>query len=159
MKSAYLLLPALILSLSACSGHKDSEDQINKEASLPASFNFSKMGLKVITSSINQKLATMSTIYGNDLALETAKTGKSIRPGETLAMIIWKQQEDQRWFGAKIPGKIQSLEMIRTMPDAGNGTKVVYQRFEGPQLVLKSDTTGNAESIKYIFAQQPSVMP
>jgi hypothetical protein len=159
MKLAYLLFPALILSLSACSGHKDPQESVNKEASLPASFNFSKLGLKVISSSVNQKNSTMSTLYGNDLALKVAKTGSAVQPDEVLAMITWKQQEDKRWFGAKIPGQIVSLEMLKTTRGITTESIIDYQRFEGSKLALKKDTAGDAESINYIFAQKPSVMP
>lgn len=159
MKSAYLLIVPLILSLSACSGHKDPQESVNHEASLPASFNFSKLGLKVISTSINQKQGTMSTLYGNDPALKAFKTSQNIQPNETLALITWRQQEDKRWFGAKIPGQLLSLEMIKTRLGMATESIIDYQYFEGSKLVLKSDTTGNAKRINYIFAQKPSVMP
>lgn len=159
MKSAYLLFPALILSLSACSGHKDPQESVNKEASLPASFNFSKLGLKVISTSLNQKQGTMSTLYGNDAALKAFKTSQNTQPDEVMALITWKQQADKRWFGAKIPGQLLSLEMLKTTRGIATESIIDYQRFEGSKLVLKKDTTGNAKSINYIFAQKPSVMP
>jgi len=159
MKAIYILLPLLVLTAAACKEHPDGTQLINKEASLPEAFNFSKLGLKVISSSINKKLKTMSTIYGNDLALNAAKAGTPVQAGEVLAMLTWKQKEDEHWFGANIPGDLQTLEMIRTSPDAQKSVKVNYQRYEGKKLTLKQDTTGNDKNIKYIFEQHPSVMP
>lgn len=159
MKSIYILFPAIAIVVAACSNPTDPGKLINKEASLPEAFNFNKMGLKVVNSSINQKKATMSTLYGNDHALNALKADSGIRAEEVLAFITWKQKEDEHWFGAKIPGDLQTLELIKTSKDVNGQLKVSYRRFEGSKLALSNDTTGNAQSIKYIFAQKPSVMP
>ncbi|SEB14807.1 cytochrome P460 family protein [Pedobacter hartonius] len=159
MKAIYILFPVLVLLAAACREQPDEKQLINKEASLPEDFNFSKLGLKVLSSSVNEKQNTMSTIYGNDLALNTAKAGTPVQAGEVLAMITWKQKKDEHWFGAKIPGNLQTVEMIRTSPDAQKSAKVDYQRYEGKKLTLKQDTTGNDKNIRYIFEQHPSVMP
>lgn len=162
MKLAISILPALFL-LSACSSKTDNAELMNTEAALPAAFNLTKMGLKVITSGINPQQATMFTLYGNNKALQLLKEGRTVAADETFALITWKQQADKNWFGARIPGPLHRLEMIKTSA-ATNGAatgkpQISYQRFEGPHLVLNKDTTGNAERISYIFAQQPSVMP
>lgn len=159
MKLSYILFAAMAAVTAACSHPADPEKLINKEASLPASFNFNKMGLKVVNSSINQQKATMSTLYGNDNALNALKAAKGVQPDEVLAFITWKQKEDEHWFGAKIPGNLQTLELIKTIKGTGLSPQVTYQKFEGNKLTLVKDTTGNAQRIKYIFEQQPSVMP
>ncbi|WP_183564865.1 cytochrome P460 family protein [Mucilaginibacter sp. SP1R1] len=161
MKMHYILLAAIVLMLSACTEHTPSEDLLNKKAAIPASFNFSKAGLKVITSSFNRKNKTMSTLYGNDLALKTAiACGTSYPAGENLTLVTWKQQEDDRWFGARIPGDLQSIEVVKTAhSNTDNGTTISYQKFEGRQLAINTDTLGQKARIKYIFAQKPSVMP
>lgn len=154
MKSAYILLAGIVLALAACTGNTVL---VNNAAAIPASFNFGKMDYKVITSSINKKKGTMSTLYGNELALKAsiADTG-TIAPGEVFALVTWKQQADDHWFGANIPGNLQSVEYVKTA-DAGN--KISYQRFEGKGLVLSADTSQSRERIKYILDQKPSVMP
>lgn len=159
MKSIYILFPAMALVMASCSNRTDPAKLINKEASLPESFNFNKMNLKVVNSSINQKKATMSTLYGNDNALNALKADSGIRTNEVLAFVTWKQKEDEHWFGARIPGDLQSLELIKTTKDDSGNDQITYQRFEGSKLTLRKDTIGNAQSIKYIFEQKPSVMP
>lgn len=161
MKNIHLLWTGLALLLISCSNSTASTDLVNQEASLPASFDFNKLGLKVITSSINNKKQTMSTLYGNELAMKSAAEGrtKAIQPGEIMVLITWKQQEDDRWFGANIPGNLHSLELIKTVPVKGGKASVNYQLFDGDKLTLNSDTLHNQESIKYIFDQRPSVMP
>lgn len=159
MKLSHILLPAIVAIFAACSDHADPKELINKEASLPESFNFNQMGLKVINSSINQKKSTMSTLYGNDNALNTLKAGTGIQADEVIALVTWKQKEDKHWFGAKIPGSLQSLELIKTIKDKSGMPQITYTRYEGSKLMPIKDTTGNAQSIKYIFDQNPSVMP
>lgn len=162
MKTIHLLCSALaIMLLGSCSSSNASTDLVNQEASLPSSFDFNKLGLKVITSSINNKKHTMSTLYGNELALKSAAQGRSkgLQPGEVMALITWNQQEDDRWFGANIPGNLHSLELIKTVPIKGGKASINYQRFDGDKLTLNPDTVHNQESIKYIFDQRPSVMP
>jgi len=140
MRPIYILLTAALI-LSACSGKREENGILNEKASLPAAFDFTKLGLKVITSGINHKKGLMYTLYG--------------KPG-LVAMVTWGQQDDPRWFGAKIPGDLQSVELIKTSTD----TKTInYQKFEGKNLVLKPDTLYQKDRIKFILAQKPSLMP
>lgn len=159
MKPAYIFLPALLLLIASCSEHTDPAKLINTDASLPAAFNFSQMGLLVVSSSINQQNATMSTLYGNAKALAALKAGDGIKPDEVLAYITWKQKDDEHWFGAKIPGQLQSLELIKTAGTVPGDTKISYKRFVGAKLSQVRDTAGSAQSIQYIMTQKPSVMP
>ena len=102
----------------------------------------------------------MSTLYGNDLALKTAISGSTnYPPGENLTLVTWKQQDDDRWFGAKIPGDLLSVEVIKTIHSSTGSIATNYQRFTGKGLVSDTDTTHQQERITYIFSQKASVMP
>jgi len=150
----------LALMCAACSGKVDSARLINQHASLPSSFNFSGMGLKVITSSINSRKATMSTLYGNGPALERAIAGTATHEaGEVYALVTWRQQEDPKWFGARIPGELQTVELIRTARAKGEDMVVSYRKFKGKKLALDPDTLQQQARITYIFGQKPSVTP
>ncbi|MFD2720446.1 cytochrome P460 family protein [Hymenobacter monticola] len=127
MKATTIALGAL-LALSTCSQNKVPTGQLNEAASLPTSFDFSKLGLRVLTSSVNRQQATMGTLYGNDLARQAALGGISAaQPGEVLALVTWRQQADPNWFGARIPGALQSLELLRTAPGSAGRLAVTYQ--------------------------------
>ena len=155
--SAYILLASIVVLLAACTNSNSNTRLVNDDASLPTSFNFSKQGLKVITSFINKKQGTMATLYGNDVALQAAKLGSSTTTtGETFALVTWKQKADDHWFGAKIPSNLQSVEYVKTRP---SGNTVSYQKFEGKTLVLSTDTLHNQERIKYILSQKASIFP
>lgn len=158
MKSLkYILLASIVLLLAACTNSNSNTSLVNDDASLPAPFNFSKQGLKVITSFINKTQGTMATLYGNEAALQAAKTGSAkTTTGETFALITWKQKADDHWFGANIPGNLQSVEYVKTTQP---GNTVSYQKFEGKTLVLSTDTLHNQERIKYILSQKASIFP
>ena len=97
----------------------------------------------------------MSTLYANTLALQNTIKGLKIHvPGESFVLVTWKRQADDHWFGANIPGELQSLELVNT-----TGTAVSYKKYEGKGLTLNIDTTGSKQRVSYILAQQPSVMP
>lgn len=151
-----------LLVLDACSQHGVPASQLNEAASLPTSFNFSKLRLRVLTSFINRRQATMATLYGNDLARQAApKRIDSAQPGEVLALLTWQQQEDPHWFGARIPGALRSLELLRVVPGpglAGHPT-VMYQVFTGKNLILQADTLHRQERITFLLTQKLAVLP
>jgi hypothetical protein len=155
MRRAYILLAFTAIMLTACTNTTNNSTLVNDAASLPSSFNFGKMGFKVITSTINKKLGTMSTLYGNEPALKAAGTDSAIA-GEVFALVTWKQQADDHWFGAKIPANLLSVEYVKTDE---TGSSISYQKFTGKNLVLSADTSNSQARIKYIFDQKPSVMP
>lgn len=159
MHATTITLGAL-LALSACSQSQVPAGQFNEAASLPPSFGFNKLGLRVLASSVNRRRATMATLYGNDLARRAALGGPgAARPGEVLALVTWRQQADPNWFGARIPGKLQSLELLRTKLKSTGQLSVTYQRFTGKDLTLQADTLHQQERIAYLLAQKPAVMP
>lgn len=158
MKALYSLLTACTLMLVACSDHKPIE-LYNTKAALPSSPKYNLDGLKVITSFVNKTKGTASTLYGNDLALKAAIEGnKIIAAKEVFTLVTWKQQDDDHWFGAKIPSDVESVEVIKTA-SSGNNVAVNYEQLNGKALDLKTDTSGQAERIKYILGQKPSVLP
>jgi hypothetical protein len=149
-----------LLALSACSQPKVPAGQLNEAASLPPSFDFDKLGLRVLASSVNRQQATMATLYGNDLARQAALGGTgTTQPGEVLALLTWQQQADPNWFGARIPGALQSLELLRTAPGSAGRPAVTYQCFTGKDLALQADTLHRQERIAYLLLQKPAVMP
>jgi hypothetical protein len=161
MKSIkYLFLAVIVLGMYACA-HKPTIDELtNPPAALPASFKFDQLGLKVITSFINKKQGTASTLYGNPLALKTAIAGTNeVVAGEVLALVTWKQQDDQHWFGANIPGSLQQVELIKSTSSVEKPIVVSYARYEGKSLTLNPDTLNNQDRIKYILSQKPAIMP
>jgi cytochrome c553 len=65
---------------------------------------------KVITSAIDKSKGTMSVLYGNDTAVAAARKGAAYPAGAALALVTWKQKEDEHWYGANVPDSLISVE-------------------------------------------------
>lgn len=70
--------------------------------------------LEVITTSINGKDETLSTLYGNKIAVDYATKHIEINYpyGSVLYEVTWRQEPDAVWFGANIPSNLISVEKV-----------------------------------------------
>lgn len=142
----------------SCNSKKEYEP-VNENASLPESFDFNAMNLKVVSSSINHKKQTMMTLYGTDSAIDDLKdnAGKVESKERILALITWSQKEDPYWYGAKIPNNLLSVEIIKSQQPFSENSGIVYQKYEGKD--LKKVSTDGADRIRTILSMKPSIMP
>jgi hypothetical protein len=108
-------------------------DVFNSAAALPDGLPYPAFQWKVITSSVDKTNATMSTLFGNDIAITHARTSpQSPYPaGAVLAVVTWRQQEDKHWFGGRIPGKVQSVEFITAGAPVNSIPSYTYQEYAG----------------------------
>lgn len=111
-----------------------------------------------ITSSIQPKQKTMSTLYGNDVAFNYAKTNfnSNYPQNSTLYEVTWMQKPDELWFGANIPKEVISVEKI-TFLDKG---VIAYEMFQGKTL-KKVKMDGLKENLRreVILSQKMAVSP
>jgi hypothetical protein len=117
---------------------------------------------KVLSSSINKKDSTMSTLYGNDIAtlFVRTQTGNDYPAGTILTFVTWKQKEDQHWFGGIIPSDIKLIEKIRFINTGKEQPEPVYQKYEGNSLVkTATDKLNDRERINFIVNLRASVIP
>jgi hypothetical protein len=154
MKTYTFIYLVAALLFSACSQPVPAGKIINYQASVPASFGLGKM--EVITSLINKRQHTMSTLYGNAVSVKRARSGAMIQPGEKLLLVTWQQKPDENWFGANIPNRIERVEQIET---TSTPETAKYLCYTGSGLALSIDTTGQNSRINAIFGLQASVMP
>ena len=149
----FLIVSATLLS---CSHRKTNE--YNTAASLPDTLLLKPHEWKVITSGISKDEHTMYTLYGNDAAVKSARSGQQPYPaGALLSLVTWQQQADQHWFGAIIPGAVMSVEQVLYTAD---NISPVYIKYTGKTLI-KSTVTGEDSNnrIAYMVNQRASVMP
>jgi Haem-binding domain/Cytochrome P460 len=122
----------------------------------------SGMEENVISSSIRRDDGTMSTIYGNQIAVHFARTQAmgQYPEGSRLNMVTWKQKEDDHWFGARIPGTVQMFETI-FMSDSGGKLYPLYERKDMNSTgTFAAPVTADAKRrTNYILGQRPSIMP
>ena len=161
MKSiSKMLFAGFLLLFYSCNTKPDSDQLVNNNAALPASFQFDKMDLKVINSSINKKAGTMSTLFGNGNAVKRLRENvDSVSANEQLTLITWKQREDEHWFGGKIPDQLLSAETIKTQILPSGQLTVKYEKYDGKELILNPDTLNNISRKAYILGQKASILP
>jgi hypothetical protein len=155
---AIILVAVFVINLCSCNERATDNDLYNTQATVPAKFDFSKLNLIVLNTSVNKMKNTMSILYGNEIAYDLLKNSKNtIMKGEMLTLLTWKQQEDKHWFGANIPGALLSVEIVQA-PGDDNKT-INYKRLIGPLLEQDKDTSQNLSREALILNQRPSVMP
>jgi hypothetical protein len=117
----------------------------------------------VITSALNRQGSTMSTLFGNDTAVDYAHTHSQhdYPAGSSLSLVTWTQREDPHWFGGRIPAMPKSVEFVTVSLDADHRPAYSYQNFEGSPLKKTADQQGPMpnERAAYLLAQRAAVMP
>jgi len=165
-KIFYIAIITAAVTFDACSNQKENAAQLyNQTASISDSdsLTFNPLLWKVITTMLDKSNNTMSTLYGNDIAVSHARNdgGNTFPQGATLSLVTWKQQEDKHWFGAKIPLQIQSIELIKYVSPGNNLAKPLYENYLGRPLRLSNEKNQAiiAERIAYITGQKAMVIP
>lgn len=158
-REIYLLGAVLAAGLVACSEKTNPRvvTRLNDEAALAGELPSNPLKGKVITSWVNKRDATMSTMLGNDVAVQYARTNaeRQYPAGSVLSVVTWSQQEDPRWFGGSIPQKTTAVEFVTvTGPGAYS-----YQRYEGSPLKKVEDVAAPNDRAAYVLSQRAAVMP
>jgi hypothetical protein len=161
MKPVHLALAFFLVTVVGCSEKRTHPGAVfNDQASLPGGLPFQPLQWRVICSGLDKSDGTMSTLYGNDLAVDHARTtiSHAYPPGAVLSLVTWFQKEDPHWFGAQIPAQIKSIEFVQIKTGSGTSSSQVYEKFEGSPLqeIPVADTSARINSILNVRA---SVMP
>jgi hypothetical protein len=164
MKFAHLFHIFSVLALTGCSKHRTpSAELVNQEAAWPAGLPVNPLTWRAITSTADNRMSTMATLFGNEPAInQVRETQEGDYPsGSELALVTWNERDDPHWFGAKIPGQIRSIEFVKFGGLPEKSHLYTYQRFEGTPLkiITDSNTETSQLRIRQILNLQPSVMP
>jgi len=163
MVTARFLTGALVILLWSCGGSGAVTSPINERAALTGSLPWNPLGWDVITSSIDKQSATMSTLYGNDVAVRYARNNshQEYPAGSVISLVTWTEVEDAHWFGAKIPGQVKSVEFVSVSAGAGNQTAYSYEDYEGSPLGKIASPVGPPPAARatYLLSWRASVMP
>ncbi|SHH89119.1 hypothetical protein [Flavobacterium defluvii] len=155
MKLLHTIIIILIILLSGCGRNKEN---LNEKASVSTLDKLSEnpLLLSPITFSINPSKATMSTLYGNKIAFQHAKTkaDSSYPEGAVLYEVTWKQKADSLWYGANIPDQIISIEKVQFT----RNTVPKYELYGGHPLKKVSSNNQNAR-IALIISKRIAVTP
>jgi hypothetical protein len=143
----------------------DTLSLYDQAASLPDTVASHPLTGAVITSFVNRKEGTMSTLYGNAAAVESARSGHFYSTGAVVSLVTWSQREDPHWFGGRIPNEVRSIEVIYFPPSgsllsSSSTDPPVYEYYEGPARAKKTRAEPEMQArLKYITALKASVMP
>lgn len=155
MKKYFLYLVSASLWMVACS---KKEENVNSVAAIQKNDELTENPLLMIplASSIRPVDHTMSTLYGNRMAAEYAKTHSegNYPEGSILYEVTWKQKPDGVWFGGNVPQEIQSVEQVIV----DNADHASYSLYQGHPL-KKADSKNEEIRLKYIMSQKMAVSP
>ncbi|WP_052496200.1 hypothetical protein [Pedobacter lusitanus] len=148
MKTHMLYLLAVsILCFNSCKPAQTKTVHLRK-------LEFKGEGLKVITSSVNEKSGTMSLLYGNESALAYSIKGNDIhQSGEIFKQVTYKQQDHELWYGSKINGALLYVETIKTIRHGESIIPVYTIEYYGE---TKPDQIAGT---RFILKQRASVFP
>jgi hypothetical protein len=136
---------------------------VNERASMAGDLPANPLQWQVITSAIDKNDTTMSTLYGNDVAVRYARANSQhdYPAGSALSLVTWTQRDDSRWFGAKIPDQVKSVEFVFVEAAAAGGASYAYQKYEGSPLKRVSAQQGLTpdDRTAYLLSQRAAVMP
>ncbi len=162
---AALLSAVFTLLLAGCASDVNPRvaTRPNNDAALTGDLPVNPLQWKVITSAIDKQNSTMYTLFGNDVAVQYARTHAQhdYPAGSTLSLVTWSQQEDPRWFGGNIPSAPKSVEFVAVALGPDKKPTYVYQEFEGSPLKKTSSQESTAPDGRsaYLVNQRAAVMP
>jgi hypothetical protein len=161
MRGIWMLGCLLAVGLVGCEEQVNPRvaTRLNTDAQLVGELPSNPLAGGVITSWINEQDRTMSTMFGNDVAVKYARGNADANypAGAVLQVVTWAQQEDPRWFGGNIPQGARSVEFVTV---TGPGM-TEYQRYEGSPLkkVASVEGTDPRDRASYLTGMRAAVMP
>jgi Cytochrome P460 len=164
MKAAHVFGLVLALIACGCGGEQPKvAAMFNESASLTGGLPSNPLQWKVVSSEVDTEGSTMSTLYGNEVAVQYARTHtqQEYPSGSVLSLVRWTQREDGRWFGAKIPNDVKSVEFVFVTVSADGRRVYSYQEYEGKPLKKVSEQEGPTanERAARLLSQRAAVMP
>jgi hypothetical protein len=159
---------AMVLAVNGLSGcarqNPRTVSHVDTDASIPLNLPWQPEDGRVITTWVDTKHSTMSTLYGNDIAVNSARSsvgGPAYPIGARIALVTWREREDERWFGASIPATVQSVEFVTIRSGPTNKVEYVCLRFEGGLLqhTLADTPIASRDRAAYLLSQRAAIMP
>lgn len=154
-----------VYSLPITTAHVSRDEVVNNRAALPSSLPYQPLGWSAITMYVDPSNLTTATLYGNDAAVQAARSRGATRAagpqaypaGAVLALVTWSQRDDPHWFGARIPDLPQSVEFVQV---TAAGQSSSYRRFAGPGLSEDHPSASTtAQRTNFVLGLAPAQLP
>jgi hypothetical protein len=159
-----LLVSMLALSQPGCSRNApEVAASLNQNAALVGDLPGNPLRWRVITSTVDRPTSTMGTLFGNDVAVEYARSHPQhdYPSGSVLCLVTWIGREDPRWYGAQIPARVHSAEFVTVAPRPGETLSYSYDDYEGsPLKKVSSEQLASPQGrTAYMLSLRAAVMP
>lgn len=138
---------AFLACLAAACGPGD-RPLTNDLAALRGALPVDPLQWRVIAAESDVGAATMATLFGDDRAVAAARGGTPYPADAALALVTWQRQDDADWFGAWIPARVASVELVR-----GDG----YERWEGSPLAAAPVDATTAAARRRAILDRPAL--
>lgn len=158
MMKRLLLFSSITMFLFTACNNAATDELYNNAATLPKELLQNISQWKVISTVVDRTNKTMSVLYGNEAAAHKPAISAAYPSGSVLCLVTWKQLSDQHWFGGRIPGNTQLVEMVRI---GETGSLPVYERYEGSSLQKNTTSTPAVvkERTQFIVSRRMLVIP
>ncbi len=158
-----VLAATLLLLVVGCSQPNPRvQTRFNRDAERSGGLPYNPLKWQVIAATLNHRDHTASTVFGNDQAITYVRRNVShdYPAGSVISAITWDQQEDPRWFGGNILGKVRLVEFLEVEPDRAHGRTYQYSIYGGvPLRKLSSREEGSPTGRSaYLLEQRAAVM-
>ncbi len=163
MSRFYLLVFTVCLALVGCPNpNSPGTATTNQKAMLNGELITNPLKWRVITCGANPNESTMSTVFGNDIAIQYSRryAEGNYPAGSMLSLVTWWQQDDTRWFGARMPAETKSVELVTVGTSEIGQLSYAYQKYESSPLKRVAVVENQAGlRVAYILSQRAAVMP
>jgi hypothetical protein len=163
MRLRCIFAVAFAITLGACSAPNSRvATSMNAKAALLDNLPADVLDWRVITSGVRPRDNTMFTLLGNDAAIRYSRSSSAQRypVGCEFALATWAQQEDSRWFGAKLPAEAKSVEFVEIETGENGTPSYRYEAYEGsPLRKTKEPLARSDQRATYILSLRAAVMP
>jgi hypothetical protein len=159
-----LISSAMLLAvLAGCGQSRPAvQDVQNTEARMPV-LPVPALDWRVAAVSVDRAHGTMthstiSMLTANDQAIAHVGVG-GYPDGSVLALTTWLERDDPHWFGARLPGTLVSLEVLRFTAGPDGHPVAAYMRYAGSPLREVTDNATVEARKAVILAMEPAAMP
>ncbi|MDR3007133.1 MAG: cytochrome P460 family protein [Sphingobacterium sp.] len=142
--TSYIGVALLLTVIAGCTNQNPATHAalgLNEDAAIHelADLPENPLLLHSLTSRIQPQDGTLSTLYGNAIAYNHARTkGAGNYPaGAILYYVTWQAAADREWFGANVPERIKTVEQVR-FTDEHNA---LYTQFTGNKRESEKSTS------------------
>lgn len=122
---------------------------------------FNAHGALVYTVFANRGTRTMSVVYGNKAAIQSANSkSDGHHAGEELTVVTYQQENNKYWYGSYINGRVKSVEKITMRRPKSGAAGWEYHLVDGIRPSgIGGEQLAASQRVAEILSKRPLVFP